>query len=89
MLLLKIEIVLTLLYLLYVQFIPTMGNIWYRCGNFVPMGALYLMIYPLYEINMWYLSMLDINYILWLFTGYLMYLANNYIGNNNTIVLYF
>ena len=31
-------------YLYYIQFSPTMGNIWYRCDQFVPHNAINLMI---------------------------------------------
>ena len=42
-----------------------MGNIWYRNGYFVPMGAINLIIYPLKEIKMWNPKLWDINYFMY------------------------
>jgi hypothetical protein len=56
----------TILYLLYIQFSPQMGNIWWREGNFTPMGAIYVMLFPLKEIKMWSIEMWDINYFIWI-----------------------
>ena len=54
------------IYLLYVQFSSKMGNIWYRNGYFVLMGALNLIMYPLFEIRMWNPMLWDINYFMWM-----------------------
>ena len=43
-----------------------MGNIWWREDHFTPMGAIYVMLYPLKEIKMWSIEMLDINYFIWI-----------------------
>lgn len=65
--------ILTLLYLLYIQFSPQMGNIWWRDGYFTPMGALDVMLYPLKEIKMWNIEMWDINYFIWIGLGLFFY----------------
>lgn len=57
-------------YLYYVQFSPTMGNIWYRNGQFVPMNAIDLMIYPFKDVMMWKPALWMINYPIWLFVGF-------------------
>jgi len=66
-------IITTIIYLLYIQFSPGMGNIWYRNDEyFSPMGAVRVMIYPCYNVAMWYPNMWDINYFIWIlfyFTG--------------------
>lgn len=43
-----------------------MGNIWWREDHFTPMGAIYVMLYPLKEIKMWSIEMWDINYFIWI-----------------------
>jgi len=54
-------------YLLYIQFSPTMGNIWIRCGDFAPSNAINVIFYPFKEIKMWTLpAMWIINYWIWL-----------------------
>ena len=60
----------TLLYLLYVQFSPTMGNVWYRCGYFSFKGAWNLIVHPFYEKMMWRPVMWPINYPIWLFSSF-------------------
>ena len=56
----------TILFLLYIQFSPKMGNVWYRDGHFTPQGALNLMIYPFQNILMWNPKVWDINYPIWI-----------------------
>ena len=48
-------LLLTIVYLLYVQFSPGMGDIWYN-----------VMIFPLQHSAMWNISMWDINYFVWI-----------------------
>ena len=43
-----------------------MGNIWWREDHFTPMGAIYVMLFPLKEIKMWSIEMWDINYFIWI-----------------------
>ena len=38
--------ILTILFLIYIQFSPDMGNIWIRSGRFMPIGAIKLIFYP-------------------------------------------
>ena len=57
----------TFAYLMYIQFSPTMGNIWYRCGYFSFTGAWRLIKHPFQESLMWRPSMWVINYPIWLF----------------------
>ena len=57
----------TIIFLLYIQYSPGMGNIWYRNNEyFSPMGAVKVILFPLQNINMWKPNMLDINYFFWL-----------------------
>jgi len=63
-------LVTTLFFLLYIQYSPGMGNIWYRNNEyFSPMGAVNVMIFPFRNLQMWYPTMCDINYIMWLLLG--------------------
>ena len=57
-------------FLLYVQFSPTMGNVWYRCGYFSFMGAWKLIIHPFHNTMMWRPTMWVINYPIWLFSSF-------------------
>lgn len=50
-----------------------MGNIWWRDGNFTPMGAIKVILYPLKEIKMWNIGMWDINYFIWIIIGLFFY----------------
>ena len=75
MLLLFIEFFLTILYLVYVQFSPQMGNIWWRNDYFSPLGAIKIIAYPLYEIKMWNTEFWDINYFIWLFIGIIFWIG--------------
>ena len=62
--------IVTVLFLLYIQYSPGMGNIWYRNNEyFSPMGAVNVMIFPFRNLQMWYPTMWDINYIMWLLLG--------------------
>jgi len=64
----------TIIYLLYIQFSSTMGNMWIRNNRFVPYNALRLMAYPLYDYKMWiYTDMLAINYFAWIIVAYILY----------------
>ena len=80
--LLLIEIFITIIYLLYVQFSPQIGNIWWRNDYFSPMGAIKIIVYPLYEIKMWNMEFWDINYFIWLLFGVII----NFIINLNDIL---
>ncbi len=59
----------TVAFLLYIQFSPTMGNIWIRDGHFTPRGAVDVMLYPLTEWRMWKPEMWIINYPIWIACG--------------------
>ena len=60
-------VILTIFYLLYIQFSPGMGNIWYRNNQYYCfMGAWEVMIFPLQNSAMWNVSMWDINYFVWM-----------------------
>ena len=62
--------IITVLFLLYIQYSPGMGNIWYRNNEyFSPMGAVNVMRFPFHNLQMWYPTMWDINYIMWLLLG--------------------
>jgi len=75
--LLSIEIFITIIYLLYVQFSPQIGNIWWRNEYFTPMGAIKIIVYPLYEIKIWNVEFWDINYFIWLLFGVIIYFIIN------------
>ena len=60
-------VILTIFYLLYVQFSPGMGDIWYRNNQYYCFkGAWNVMIFPLQHSAMWNISMWDINYFVWI-----------------------
>lgn len=79
MLLFWIELIITVTYLLYIQFSPQMGNIWWRDNYFSPYGAYELIIYPLVEFKMWNIEFWDINYFIWIIFGILI----------NIIIIYY
>ena len=73
--------IITLLFLLYIQYSPGMGNIWYRNNEyFSPMGALHVMVFPFQNVQMWYPTMWDINYIIWLLLGVFIHSILDFIG---------
>ncbi len=73
--------IITLLFLLYIQYSPGMGNIWYRNNEyFSPMGALHVMVFPFQNVQMWYPTMWDINYIMWLLLGVFIHSILDFIG---------
>lgn len=60
-------VILTIFYLLYIQYSPGMGDIWYRNNEYYCfMGAWKVMIFPLQNNAMWNISMWDINYFVWI-----------------------
>lgn len=59
------------LYLLYVQFSPQIGNIWWRGNHFSPLGAIEIIKYPLQESRMWSIEYWDVNYFIWVTVGLL------------------
>ena len=66
-----------ILFTLYVQFSPSMGNVWYRKdsdgnGFFSFEGLFDLIIFPLKNLQMWYPSMWDINFYIWLSVTYIL-----------------
>lgn len=55
-------------YLLYVQFSPGMGNIWYRNNEYFSLGgALKIIFAPFNLYYFWYPSLWDINFLMWIF----------------------
>jgi hypothetical protein len=54
------------LYLMYIQFSPGMGNIWYRNDEyFSPIGAVKMILAPFYVKELWRPEFWDINFIVW------------------------
>ena len=71
----------TFIYILYIEFSPTMGNIWFRNGVFAPYNIIRLMIAPLYDSNYWmYTTMWMINYPLWIILQTIINFINYYFG---------
>ena len=67
-------ILLLIFYLLHVQLSPGMGNIWYRNNEyFSPMGAIKMILAPLHLYYMWYPSMWDINFFMWMLLYLIVY----------------
>ena len=57
---------LLVLYLLYIQFSPGMGNIWYRNDEYFSlMGAINMIFSPFYVSYLWLPEFWDINFIIW------------------------
>ena len=48
-----------------------------RDDYFLPMGAIKIIVYPLYEIKMWNVEFWDINYFIWLLFGVIIYFIIN------------
>ena len=69
---------LLILYLLYIQFSPGMGNIWYRNNDYYsPMGAVKMILAPLNLHYMWYPIMWDINFLIWILIYMIVYKLTN------------
>ena len=65
-------IILNFIYLIYIQYSPGMGNIWYRNNEYYSfLGVYNLIIYPFYNYKMWFLEMWDINYFVWIMIYFL------------------
>lgn len=65
---------LLILYLLYIQFSPGMGNIWYRNNEYYSlMGAVKMILAPLNLHYMWYPCMWDINFLMWILIYMIVY----------------
>ena len=61
--------IITIGYLIYVQFSPSMGNVWYRNGELNISSVVSLMISPFKKSYMWNRELLIINYPFWLIIG--------------------
>ena len=59
-------LVLVLLYLLYIEFSPGMGNIWWREKKLFLTGAISMLVNPLHDTTLWNPSLWDLNFIVWL-----------------------
>lgn len=60
-------LIITIIYIIYIELDPKMGNIWIRNGKIAPYNIFRLMIAPLYDYNYWiYTDMWIINYPLWI-----------------------
>jgi len=85
----------TLGYMVYVQFSPSMGKIWYREdseGNgYFSFGGLFdLIAYPLQNWRMWKPELWDINYFMWILTAIAgQYLYQEYIQISEYVPIYF
>ena len=69
----------TIAFLLYIQFSPSMGNIWIRDGHFTPRGAIDVMMYPFRERQMWKPKMWVINYPCWIVCGIIVVVVVHYV----------
>ena len=47
------------------KFSPGMGNIWWREGKFFPIGAISIIVDPIYNSTLWNYSVWDLNFIIW------------------------
>jgi len=80
------EVVITLiLFAIYVEISPTMGNIWYRTnsdGNksFSIQGLINLMWYSMISTDMWRIEMWPINVIIWLLICIAIMSVNDYLS---------
>ena len=66
-------------YMTYIELSPGMGNIWYRYNSdnkkYISISSLVnILVYPLYDINMWYPKLWDINYFIWLLITYYLFI---------------
>ena len=87
MYILIVWLLITIGFLLYIQFSSTMGNIWFRNGYFVPLGAIHLILFPFKEIKMWtFSSMWIINYWIWILPVILLILYQKIKNPNKNIL---
>lgn len=72
--------ILTIAYLLYIQYSPGMGNIWYRNNEYFSfMGAWNVIVFPLQSSEMWNYSMWDINFFIWLIAYILFIILHHFL----------
>lgn len=79
MLLFFIETGLFILYMIYLETSPKLGNIWWRITDnggytFCFNGLLSMLIFPFKNIFVWHYKFWDINFIIWLLFGYGIYI---------------
>ena len=73
-------LIVLIVFSLYVQYSPTMGNIWLRTNSeneqvFCPMSLVELILSPLYRSYFWHYSLLPINFCVYLLVYMLVYLV--------------
>ena len=56
---------LALIYLLYIEFSPGMGNIWWRDNKLFLTGAVSMLTEPLYNKTLWSPYLWDLNFVVW------------------------
>lgn len=56
---------LVLTYLLYIEFSPGMGNIWWRDNKLFLTGAVSMLTEPLYNKTLWSPYLWDLNFVVW------------------------
>ena len=56
---------LVLFYLLYIEFSPGMGNIWWRDNKLFLTGAVSMLTEPLYNKTLWSPYLWDLNFVVW------------------------
>ena len=56
---------LALIYLLYIEFSPGMGNIWWREKRLFLTGAVSMLAEPLYNKTIWSPYLWDLNFVVW------------------------
>ena len=72
----------TFVYLLYIQFSPGMGNVWYRNNEYFSfIGAWKVIVFPLENIDMWHYTLWDINYFIWVMFYILLTFLHHYHQN--------
>ena len=72
----------TFVYLLYIQFSPGMGNVWYRNNEYFScIGAWKVIVFPLEKIDMWHYTFWDINYFIWVIFYILLIFLHHYYQN--------
>ncbi len=72
----------TFVYLLYIQFSPGMGNVWYRNNEYFSfIGAWKVIVFPLENIDMWHYTLWDINYFIWVMFYILLTFLHHYYQN--------
>ncbi len=93
MIILSHILIVLIVFSLYVQYSPTMGNIWLRTNSeneqvFCPMSLVELILSPLYRSYFWHYNLLPINFCMYLLVYLLVFYTVQYVKYINLMPIF-